>query len=168
MNIPSPRWLRQVIPALTVLVLGFSVAGCGLFGSDSDDPPPVSPSEWEGDWNVDTFDGNARENLYYSITSEEIEIFAGENCPDEVASIQTTDDNVITGTFESSGENLEIRVDEADASSLVFTILDSPSEAEVGAEVVASSVDGSIRDVAAGCTSASGTQRQSNLPSLDL
>ena len=137
------------------------MSGCGLFGSDDDPPEPIDPSEWRGDWNVDTFGEEPKSELYYSITSNEIEIFAGEECPDEVAVIDNVDRNTISGTFQEEGEKFAIRIEDTSTESLTFTIVESPSQSEEGTEVSATLMEESIRDVAASCNSGSSTQQQS-------
>ena len=162
MTTPSSfRSRSRISLLLSIVIFGLLMSGCGLFGSDDDPPEPIDPSEWRDDWNIDTFGGEPKSELYYSISSDEIEIFEDKECPAGVVIISSVENNTIAGEFESTGERVELRIEDASDEKLVFTVLDSPSEGEIGDEVIGTSMNESPEDVAAGCTNSSNTQHRS-------
>lgn len=114
----------------------------------------VAPPEWVGEWELVTVRGDSLDfEVYYSMTEEQIDVLiAKENeaCDVRVIDVEEINGDVINGVFENSGKPTTFEIEAVDDTSLTYTIVESPVEREVGAQVQFRAIETDAR-TRAGC-----------------
>jgi len=136
------------------------IAGCDVFGSDSNDAPA-----WVGNWEAVDAEPDTVEyppddaRIFFSISTDSIKTyvkFVGQECSIESTEIVGVDGNVVT-TEDGETDETETRL-EVTGNTLTVTPLGSEAELE---EVTAESVDGDPADILdCSSSSSSGIARQ--------
>lgn len=151
----SPFRVAPSLPASILVVATLLIAGCDVFGSESNDAPV-----WVGDWEVVDAKPDSVEyppqdtRIFFSISTDSIKTyvkFVGQACSIETTEIVSVDGNVVT-TEGGETDETETRLD-VSGNTLTVTPLGSEAELE---EVTAESVDDNPAEIL-NCSSSGGS-----------